>query len=58
MDENILGDILARESVRQKRLYLVVDGGLEVLKHGVQIATAEPGEFVGEVRRRVSRKID
>lgn len=42
--------MLAREATTQDRLYLVVDGWAKVLKHGVQIATAGPGEFVGEVR--------
>lgn len=44
------GAVLAREAVTQDQLYLVVDGETKVLKHGVQIATAGPGELVGEVR--------
>lgn len=43
------GDILTTQDVTQKRLYLVMDGDLEVAKHGTQIATVGAGEFTGEV---------
>lgn len=43
------GDVLAKENVTQERLYLVLDGELEVSKGGIEIATVRPGEFAGEV---------
>lgn len=44
-----IGDLLAKQDVTQKRLYLVMEGELDVMKNGVQIATAHAGEFTGEV---------
>lgn len=45
------GDVLAKEEVTQERLYLVVEGELEVSKGGTEIATVRAGEFAGEVNR-------
>lgn len=46
------GDILAKENVPQERLYLVMEGELEVSKGGTEIATVAAGEFAGEVSRK------
>lgn len=43
------GDVLAEENVTQERLYLVMEGELEVSKGGTEIATVRAGEFAGEV---------
>lgn len=46
------GDVLAEENVAQERLYLVVEGELEVSKGGTEIATVRAGEFAGEVNQK------
>ena len=43
------GEILASQDVTQRRIYLVMEGELEVSKHGTQIATVGAGEFTAEV---------
>ncbi|CAM9328538.1 unnamed protein product [Laminaria digitata] len=43
------GEILATQDVTQRRLYLVMEGDLDVSKHGTDIATVGPGEFTGEM---------
>lgn len=43
------GEMLTTEHTRQKQLYLVMEGELQVAKHGIQIATVGAGEFAGEV---------
>lgn len=45
----VTGEILASQDVTQRRLYLVMEGQLEVAKDGTQIATVGVGEFTGEV---------
>lgn len=48
------GDLIAQEGEAEERLYLVTDGRLDIRKHGVEIATATNGSFVGEVSGRPS----
>ncbi|CAM9481891.1 unnamed protein product [Ascophyllum nodosum] len=43
------GEVLARQDVKQRKLYLVVDGELQVSKDGHSIVTVGPGEFAGEM---------
>ncbi|CAM9450650.1 unnamed protein product [Scytosiphon promiscuus] len=43
------GQVLAEEHVTQDKLYLVVEGELQVSKGGSDIATVRPGEFAGEM---------
>ncbi|CAN0093803.1 unnamed protein product, partial [Hapterophycus canaliculatus] len=54
------GDVLAEEHVTQDKLYLVVEGELQVSKGGVNIATVRPGEFAGEMSflRHVRRECE
>ncbi|CAM9481961.1 unnamed protein product [Ascophyllum nodosum] len=43
------GEVLTRQDVEQRKLYLVVEGELQVSKDGQSIATIGPGEFAGEM---------
>ena len=45
----VAGEILASQDVTQRRLYLVMEGDLEVSKDDIQIASVGAGEFAGEV---------
>eukprot|EP00903_Cladosiphon_okamuranus_P009554 g9098.t1 len=47
--QHAAGDVLAEENVTQDRLYLLVEGELEVSKGDTKIATVRVGEFAGEM---------
>ncbi|CAM9344113.1 unnamed protein product [Ectocarpus sp. 8 AP-2014] len=54
------GDVLAEQDVKQKRLYLVMEGELQVSKGGNDIAPVKAGEFAGEMSflRHVRRECE
>jgi CRP-like cAMP-binding protein len=43
------GQVIAREGQMGTGMYLILEGRIGVVRHGVQVDTSGPGEFIGEL---------